>query len=142
VSAAALPVEDRLEIEDAYARACRALDFDEPEAYAALFTADGSFARRTAAGEIAFKHEGTEALTGFARQVTERRAGLARHWIANVIVEPEGEGGARGFCYTMLVGTDAESRAVEISIAGTYHDVLVETPDGWRFRERIVVDDA
>ncbi|MFT3866651.1 MAG: nuclear transport factor 2 family protein [Solirubrobacterales bacterium] len=142
VDGGALAVADQLEIEAAYARACRALDFDEPEVYAALFTDAGSFARQTAAGEIAFKHVGSEELRGFAEQVTQRRAGLARHWITNVILDAEGDDRVRGFCYTMLVGTDAESHAVDISIAGTYHDSLVRTADGWRFEERVVVDDA
>ena len=37
--------------------------------------------------------------------------------------------------------TRRRSRKRQPSVAGTYVDVLVRTPDGWRFRERRLVHD-
>jgi hypothetical protein len=136
----ALSTRDRLEIEELYARACRKLDFPDPDGYAELFTEDGSFGRRTADGEMAFQHVGADALRAFVSKMAEVRAGLARHWITNIILEADPVG-ARGSCYTMLVRNNAETSSVEIVVTGTFEDLIVRTPTGWRFRERVVVDD-
>lgn len=139
-----LTTADRLEIAELCARACHYLDFDEPDRYAGLFTADGWFRRQAAlraGGEVIFTHTGTDALRTFAESVTVRRAGLARHWTTNLIVDVI-DGRVTATSYTMMVATGADDHSVGITVAGTYHDVLVKAPDGWRFAGRTVLDDA
>jgi hypothetical protein len=136
-----LTAEDRLAIIDLCGRACHALDFNDPDGFARLFVPDGAFQRRAsprAGGQVIFRHEGREQLRAFASSMGAMRAGLARHWTANIVVHATG---ALGTSYTMLVANDAESRAVSIAIAGSYQDVFEKTGDGWLFASRTVVDD-
>lgn len=138
-----LTADDRLAIDELCARACHALDFNDPEGYADLFLPDGVFQRRTApqaGGEVVFRHQGGQELRGFAAKMATMRGGLARHWTANMVLRPT-ENGAEGTSYTMLLATDPDSRRAGITIAGTYQDVFAKTAEGWRFVSRTVTDD-
>ena len=138
-----LTADDRFAIDELCARACQALDFNDPEGYVALFLPDGVFQRRTsphAGGEVVFRHQGHQELRGFAARMATMREGLARHWTANIVLRPT-DTGAEGSSYTMLLATDPDSRQVGITIAGTYQDVFAKTPGGWRFASRTVTDD-
>jgi hypothetical protein len=54
---------------------------------------------------------------------------------ANVVVEPSPEG-ATGSAYLLRVNF---AQGGKLS-GGTYRDVIVRTPEGWRFRQRIYVE--
>jgi hypothetical protein len=135
-----LSTADRLEIEELYARACRCLDFPDPDGFTALFTVDGSFGIRKTDGEFAYRHVGHEALHAFVSKMAEVRAGRTRHWLNNIILEPDGDD-ARGMAYQMMVKNTIEPPSIEIIITGTCEDVIARTEGGWRFRERVVVAD-
>lgn len=139
-----LTTDDRLSIAELCSRACHALDFNDPDGYADLFTSRGVFQRQASAAagsEIIFRHEGKEELRAFAIKASGMRQGLARHWMANMVIRPT-DTGAEASSYTMLVANDAEARSVGILIAGIYRDVLEKTDAGWRFASRTVVDDV
>ena len=90
----ALSTEDMVAIQQLYARYNHAIDFGKGDAWAACFTADGTF--KSGAGNFA----GTEQLAGFANGFSQRIK--ARHWTNNLIIEPA-DGGAAGTCYLMLL---------------------------------------
>jgi hypothetical protein len=124
-----LSVEDRLDIQQLYARYCHAIDGGDPEGWAATFTANGVLE----AGTV--RQQGGAALAEFARGLSQYKM---RHWTNNLVLEPA-EGGASGRCYLVayLLGGDQPV----ISTTGIYHDDLVDTPEGWRFQKRSVVPD-
>lgn len=126
-----LSTEDRLEIQELYARYNHALDFGDASGWAGCFTPDGVFASPNGS------FTGSEQLQQFANGFAERMTG--RHWTNNLVIDPAGEG-ATGKCYLMLYRL-AEG-GPSILTTGVYNDELVRTAAGWRFSKRTVVADA
>lgn len=131
-----LSPDDWCALHQLYAQAAAAMDYGNAADYAALYTEDGAFSRE-AAGKEVFRHEGREALTTFAQGVIDRNAGLAQHWQCNIVLTPV-EGGARGTCHTMLVGTIRDNWTCNVLLIGQYDDRFVRTLEGWRISRRIV----
>ena len=50
------------------------------------------------------------------------------HYLTNILIEPTAEG-AMGVAYHLGMARDTPEK-------GVYHDQLVKTPEGWRFKER------
>ena len=123
-----LSLEDRLAIQDLAARYNVAIDSGDAEAWAATFTPDGSF---ESGGRT---HQGTEALTAFAKGFAERMAG-ARHWNNNILVEGEGDQ-ASLHCYLLLM------RGGQVVTSGRYEDTLRRVDGRWLFASRRVVPDT
>jgi uncharacterized protein (TIGR02246 family) len=122
-----LSVEDRLAIEELYARYCHAFDFGDGEAWAGLYTPDGSFVNEGVAD-----FTGTENLAAFVVDRFEQVPGM-RHITANIIIEEDGDG-ARGTAYVYVIRlTDEELR---LRNTGMYRDDFVRTGAGWRFAKR------
>jgi hypothetical protein len=131
-SAGTLTPQDYLEIQQLYATYSHALDKAEGDRFAATFTPDGEFTRGRPAGrggEIRTPLKGTEALTRMGS------VGGVRHFTANVTISPTSEG-ARGSCYLLLF--DARNVPATLMETAIYDDTLVRTPQGWRFKKRIV----
>lgn len=124
----ALSIEDRLDIQDLLARYNTAIDSGDAEAWAATFTSDGTF---ESGGRT---HEGTEALTTFARGFAERMAG-ARHWNNNLVIEGDGDQ-ATLTCYLLLM------RANQVVTSARYQDTLRKVDGHWKFASRKVVPDT
>ncbi len=61
--------------------------------------------------------------------------GGTRHFVANLIITPTPEG-AKGSCYLLLYS----ARTIPPSFTETaiYDDTLVKTPQGWKFKKRVV----
>ena len=76
---------------------------------------------------------GHAGLVEFAQEFNEQQNGNARHWNSNIHITQTADGAA-GTCYLMLWNVGV--RPAEIIVTGTYHDTLVETSDGWRFKSR------
>lgn len=135
----ALTTEDRLAIQELYARYNHAIDLGDPKGWAATFTEDGVFSAPTTG-----TFEGAQALLEFA----ERAQGVkARHWTNNLVLDGDGrsaaDGDARsaaGSCYLLLLGV--AQRPANVLASGIYRDELVCTPGGWRFRRRTVEIDG
>lgn len=123
-----LSLEDRLAIQDLAARYNVAIDSGDAEAWAATFTPDGSF---ESGGRT---HQGTEALTAFAKGFAERMAG-ARHWNNNILVEGEGDQ-ASLHCYLLLM------RGGQVVTSARYEDTLRRVDGRWLFASRRVVPDT
>jgi uncharacterized protein (TIGR02246 family) len=130
---ATLSTDDRLEIQDLYARYNHAADHGPGEAFAGSFTADGVFAvqgRDPVSGRDALLAMGNGLAT---------RAGTMRHWINNLVLEPTA-GGAKGIAYLTMYETGG-GKPSAMTRTGEYHDELVKGADGWRFSKRSVVFD-
>jgi hypothetical protein len=125
-----LSTQDYIDIEQLYARYNHAIDGCDAESWAATFTPDGVFQHFT----------GREALVGFVKQWCEKmNGGNRRHWNTNLRITPTTEG-ASGTVLLMLL--DAGVKPASIVSTGTYNDTLVRTPEGWRFKTRMIKSDA
>lgn len=125
-----LSTEDRLEIQELYARYNHAIDSGQGAAWAATFTPDGVF--DSGQGTMS----GAEALQKFGDGFASRMK--ARHWVNNLVLD-EAPGGARGSCYLVLYNLGGEKPA--ILTTAIYNDELTKTSGGWRFATRRVKPD-
>jgi 3-phenylpropionate/cinnamic acid dioxygenase small subunit len=125
-----LSTEDRLDIQDLYARYNHAIDSGDGAAWAATFTTDGTFK----SGPIDLS--GTDALKEFGGSLTARMS--PRHWTNNLTID-EAPGGAKGSCYLMLY--NVKEKPAALATTGIYRDELTKTSDGWRFKARTVHPD-
>ena len=128
----ALTALDYVEIEMLYGWSNIALDSgaENGEMFARTFAPDGVFEidGRTVSGR-----------QNLAELAASGEHGLQR-WLSNLYVEPSAEG-AIGWAYQLDVaiggpGTGSPTQTT-IQKGGLYRDVLVNTPDGWRFKSRI-----
>lgn len=124
-AAGPLTALDYVEIQQLYARYNYAIDAGDIEAYVALYTSDGAF-------------NAFEGQAGLRQFMKNRQGGNRRHWNTNLVITPSPEG-ARGQVYLMFV--DVGTKPPSITGAGKYEDVLVKTPQGWRFKKRRTMPD-
>ena len=128
--AAELSTQDYIEIEQLYATYNHAIDSGDAEGWAATFTPDGTFN----------KFAGHDQLVGFIQQWKEKmNGGNRRHWNTNLRITPTTDGAAGA---VMLMLLDAGVKPAAILSTGTYNDTLVRTPEGWRFKTRMIKSDA
>jgi|SRR5579862_2298610 len=126
----------RAEIAELITRYAVLNDTADWAAVAALYTEDGRMSRPTAPDEFI---SGRAAILA-AFTARPRRA--SRHVVANVLVTLEGEERARAASQILLyTGTAAEDGGLPIlsatsPLVGTWQDIVVKTPEGWRFAER------
>jgi hypothetical protein len=127
---AALSTQDYIEIQQLYARYNHAIDTGNAEGWADTFTADGTFNTtwKNRQGLVDFIHRWTGQMNGANR----------RHWNSNLVITPTADG-ASGTVYLMLL--DVGAKPPSIASTMKYTDVLVKTPQGWRFRSREVKPD-
>ena len=125
-----LGVEDRLEIQELYARYALTIDTGDAEGWANTFTPDGVFNNSS---------RGREALVQFVHDWRANRSGAnRRHWYSNLILTPA-SGGVRGSVYMMLL--DVGTRPPAPVNSYLYDDLLVKTQNGWRFQSRVLKSD-
>src|SRR5262249_54463125 len=108
-----LSTQDYIDIEQLYATYNHAIDSGDGEAWAATFTADGTFNKFT----------GHDQLGGFIPQWKEQmNGGNRRHWNTNLRIVPSKDG-ASASVFLMLVDVSTKS----IVATGMYNDTLVKT---------------
>jgi actinorhodin biosynthesis protein ActVIA len=126
-SSARLTTQDYNDIQQLYARYNLAIDTGNGEAWAATFTPDGVFNNT---------NKGHDALVQFIKDWREKRDGAnRRHLNSNMVLTPTADG-ANASIYLLLLNVGV--RPATIATTGIYEDVLVRTPQGWRFKSRIV----
>jgi len=104
-----------------------AIDTGNAEGWAATFTPDGVFNNT---------NKGHDALVQFIKDWREKRDGAnRRHLNSNMVLTPTADG-ANASIYLLLLNVGV--RPATIATTGIYEDVLVRTPQGWRFKSRIV----
>jgi SnoaL-like domain len=122
-----LTTQDYVDIQQLYARYNLAIDTGDGEAWAGTFTPDGVFNTT---------NKGHDALVQFIRDWRDKRDGAnRRHLNSNMVLTPTADG-AKGAIYLLLLNVGV--RPATIATTGIYEDVLVRTPQGWRFKSRIV----
>jgi 3-phenylpropionate/cinnamic acid dioxygenase small subunit len=125
---------DRDDIRDLMTRYCFALDDYALAELAALFTADGVWQARYATATGPAEIEAT------LRRVAPNPADghVQRHLNTNILITVDGDRATARSYYTVVrPGADGPT----VMVVGTYRDTLARTGDGWRFRERVLVQD-
>jgi hypothetical protein len=133
-------------IEDLQARYLFALDFRDPEAYAATFSEDGVL--DYGAGKIQGRQAIREMVAGLRataeRQRAEDKSGLrpaaGRHNISNIVVEIEGNR-AKGTAYWFHMGNANPERSAQLNSFGHYEDELVKVNGEWLFSVRKIYNE-
>jgi uncharacterized protein (TIGR02246 family) len=128
-------VEDRIAIRELVARYNRAIDDAHAEDFAHCFVEDGCFRVGTGGPVVA----GWERLAAMSRAAGIRRV----HMTTDPVISVDGDT-ATHVC-TALIGNRQADRApgsTKWTSTGRYHDDLVRTADGWRFVQRVWVEDA
>lgn len=133
----ALTALDYAEIHKLYADYALALDTGDGAGRAATFTEDGTFS------SVFSQHEPEPAQSAGARTTRQGNTGV-RHMMANISICASAEG-ADGRCNALITapkpgtgnGTFENPPALNV-ITGYYHDKLVRTSHGWRFKSRQV----
>ena len=137
--------EDRAKIENLQAKYMFALDFRDPEAYAATFTEDGIL--DYGAGEI----KGRAAIRKLVEDMRAREAqrsadasGLwpatGRHNITNIVIEVNGDT-AKATAYWFHMGNDNPERRAQLNSYGHYEDELVKVDGEWLFSKRKIYNE-
>jgi hypothetical protein len=131
----ALTGQDYAEIQQLYARYNFAVDAIDGEGVAAVYTPDGIFYegrnRKIVGHDALVNWVNTEVKTNHA--IDHRR-----HWNANLLITKTPEG-AKAAIYLLTVNVGVNPPV--ILAAGRYDDALVKTPQGWRFKTRMVEGD-
>lgn len=138
--------EDRAKIEDLQARYLFALDFRDPEAYAATFTEDGVL--DYGAGKITGRNAIAEMVAGMRataeRQRAEDKSGLrpaaGRHNITNIVLDIDGAK-AKGTAYWFHMGNANPERRAQLNSFGHYEDELVKVGGEWLFSLRKIYNE-
>lgn len=128
-----LSAQDYAEINQLYIRYNYGIDThaDNGMMWAKTFTPDGTF---EVVGQM--KVHGMEKLADFAKlKPGAPPPDAPHHYATNIMIEPSPEG-ARGSAYFFNVPTPEKGKGAVITGTGTYHDLIVRTADGWRFKTR------
>lgn len=110
-------------------------DAQDWELCASLYTEDAVFRRPSGGDPVVGRKAILESFTA-------RPPRAQRHVMANILVDVEGPATARVKSVIVLyMGDAAEDGGLPVQDAkspliGTYNDLVVQTPKGWRFKER------
>jgi uncharacterized protein (TIGR02246 family) len=141
-AAAAREAQDRAAIEALMWRYVRALDTTDPDAYAAVFTEDGTFGSGSTQrkGRADIKQMVADLKKGRAdRQAAGEKIAPMYHVIANHQIEFLGPNEARYDSYWMTVfGAVGQDTPVRVAAAGRGVDQLVRVNGQWLIKSRNV----
>ena len=100
------------------------------------FTEDGVFdvTNPVAPGQE-FPVQGHEQLSVLMKRLAMMPSRAPRHYTTNILIEPTAAG-ARGSAYALIVRNGEDGERPYILAKAVYHDQLVKTPEGWRFKKR------
>jgi len=163
-SAGTLTALDYIQIQQLYATFNRTLDFDNPEAYAALWTPDTVFVlvspapatgacqangpwhvadRSVIRGTVADKKggnicvsmlTGSQHMAGLVKNLQASNPMGNRHRYENIQITPTPEGAA---VFAYLMQLDVSSQPPRFLSSAFMEDTVVKTSTGWRFKKRI-----
>jgi ketosteroid isomerase-like protein len=133
-----LRIEDRLAIQDLYARYCACMDTGDIKGWANSWTEDGVF-------DSYQYHDGRARIEeygwAFMKRLPDMKWTNGQHWNNNLIVEGDGRT-ADALCYLVVIGKMKDSGELRICVQGVYRDNLVKLPSGeWKFTRRKLMSD-
>ncbi len=125
-----LTAQDHAEIQQLYARYHWATDAGDSKMWSDTFSVDGEYSNDGPTPHT----KGRDNL--LKRGVSTVRSGRPRglRFTTNIRIEPTPEG-ARGGSYMLNVTPGGPGKPTTV-MAAVYEDVLVKTPEGWRFKSR------
>lgn len=136
---AVLPVEDRLEILDLYARQSHHIDSGQADEWAATFAPDGVFESPT----YDLVARGAAELAAFAREsnaASAARGELFRHRVSDVVLTLRSDGGLDALGYLTILAVSRDGTRIDRT--SRIHDRLVRVDGRWRFASRWVQRDV
>jgi hypothetical protein len=124
-----LTATDYLQIQQLVSSYGHALDSgygkgENGEAYANLYTSDGSFAGSTGHDQLVV-----------LGKIQPRGPDFVRHFLTNHVIEPTSEG-ARGKEYLMVIDVGENGKPSSLFLGGHYEENYIKTPEGWRMKNR------
>ncbi len=130
-----LDPKDHLEILDLISEYARCFDSGDLEAFADLFTPEGSLTTPIGVGTTrAGIREWAE-----ARWDSLRKAGVEpRHFQTNTQLVRAGAGAVRGTTQLLLVWLSSPDGAAQLKGVARYDDEFRNTSEGWRFHRRSI----
>lgn len=138
--------EDRAQIEDLQARYLFGLDFRDPAAYAATFTADGvlDFGAGKLVGREAIAAFVEDSRASAAQQRANDTSGIrpaaGRHNISNIVIDIDGDR-ATATAYWFHIGNDNPDRSAQLNSFGHYEDELRKVNGEWLFSLRKIYNE-
>lgn len=128
-------LEAETEISQLFVRYAEALDYGDPQAWAACFTPDGHFDVRQR-GEPLFAHTGTEELATFGAKHTHAPEVYHKHFVSIPNLTFDGPDHVTGSTYFTMLHERPEGPFV--LVIGRYLDDLVRVDGRWALAERVV----
>ena len=133
--------EDRALIEDLQARYLFAMDFRDPEAYAATFTEDGVL---DFGGQVKGRKAIHGMITGMRDSAATQKPGegapKGRHSITSMVIKVDGDK-ATAVAYWFLMVNDNPERKTSLNSFGHYEDELVKVDGQWLFSLRKIYNE-
>lgn len=137
---------DRMQIDELHSRYMFALDWLDAETVASTFCEDGVL--DWAGGVI----EGREVIHAAIIEMQEffgksekadapLRPSRLRHFVTNQVVDIQGDT-ARTRAFWFEMDNDNRHRRPTVGAYGHYEDELVRTAEGWRFKLRVIFNEA
>lgn len=143
--------DDRAAIIDLQGRYLLAMDFHDPEAYAAVFAEDGvlDWAGGVIEGRQAIyefmasgRYDPTRDATPATDPTTDEDwPAASRHYISNQVIEIEGNT-ARAITYWTQLNNNADRGTLTWGLFGTYEDELEKIDGEWRFTRRAIYNEG
>ena len=136
---------DRLAIDELHSRYIMALNWQDADTVAALFTEDGvlDWAGGVVEGREAIRHEVRGMRDHFAKLEeadAPMRAARLRHFVTNKVFDIAGDQ-ARSLAYWLELNNDNRVRWPYVGAYGHYEDEIVRTAEGWRFKRRTIFNE-
>ena len=136
---------DRTAIDELHARYLFALDWQDAEAMASMFTEDGvlDWAGGVVTGRAEIRATAAEMLRYFGARGTAEgldHSPRLRHFVTNKLIRLNGDT-ATTLAYWFECDNDNRNRWPYVGAYGHYEDELVRTPDGWLFTRRTIYNE-
>jgi hypothetical protein len=135
MNTAKLSVEDRLDIEELFARYCWALNTGDIDGVLACFTADG-FLEHPPQGRF----NGHAAIRAIVEELWYARPGwfVGRQHLANHFLMQRAGEGVRVKAYWTIAQRDMESMQMYLFSLGHWNNLCIRQNDVWLFKELVV----
>ncbi len=137
--------EDRAEIINLQGRYLLAMDFNDPDAYASVFTEDAVL--DWAGGEVAGREAIRDFLASGAYNPTRGAAEVEghpaayRHFVTNQVIKVDGDT-ARAITYWFQAGNLQDRGTMEFGMFGNYVDTLAKVDGQWLFTRREIYNEG